>query len=114
MSSTTLFDTNQDSSGLEVNNTLTTASLLLLKSTGCFFSPHVQANGSAADVSLLSYCLCIGEAGGQLGLQDLLLCPLHELVAAVAAPHVNLTGFRHHGGLPGLNAVWTDTSARVV
>lgn len=84
---TTLFDTDQDNSRLEVNNTLTPASLLLLKNTGCFFSPH------AADVSVFSYCLCIGEAGGQLGLQDLLLCPLHELVAAVTAPHVNLTGF---------------------
>lgn len=61
-----------------------------------------------------SYCLCIGEAGGQLGLQDLLLCPLHELVAAVTAPHVNLTGFWHHGGLASLNAIWTDTGARVV
>lgn len=111
---TTLFDTDQDNSRLEVNNTLTPASLLLLKNTGCFFSPHVQTNGSTADVSVFSYCLCIGEAGGQLGLQDLLLCPLHELVAAVTAPHVNLTGFRHHGGLASLNAIWTDTGARVV
>lgn len=49
---TTLFDTDQDNSRLEVNNTLTPASLLLLKNTGCFFSPHVQTNGSTADVSV--------------------------------------------------------------
>lgn len=61
-----------------------------------------------------SYCLSIGEGGGQLRLQDLLLRPLHQLVAAVAAPNVHLARLRHHRCLACLDAVWTNAGARVV
>lgn len=60
------------------------------------------------------YCLSICKTGSKLGLKDLLLCPLHELMATVTAPHVHLTGLRHHRGLASLDAVRADTGARVV
>lgn len=58
--------------------------------------------------------LSVGKAGGQFGLQDLLLCSLHQLVAAVAAPHIHLARLRHHRGFARLDAVWADAGARVV
>lgn len=61
-----------------------------------------------------SYRLSIGEGGGELWLQDLLLRPLHQLVAAVAAPNVHLARLRDHRCLACLDAVWTNAGARVV
>lgn len=61
-----------------------------------------------------SYCLSVGEGGGQLGLQDLLLRALHQLVAAVAAPNVHLARLRDHRRLARLDAVRTDAGAGVV
>ena len=67
-----------------------------------------------ADHLFWTYCLCICKAGRQLGLEDLFLGTLHQLVAAVTPPNVDLTGLRHQGRIPCLYAVWADTGARVV
>lgn len=62
----------------------------------------------------VSYRLCVAEAGGEFGLEDFLLRSLHELVAAVAAPHVHLARLGHHGRLARLDAVRTRARPRVI
>ena len=77
-----------------------------------FYCPHLRYRWPLT--LNFTYCLCICKAGRQLGLEDLFLGTLHQLVAAVTPPHVDLTGLRHQGRLPCLYAVWADTGAGVV